>query len=187
MPAAAAHVGSVEALASLRAGMLIFGERAGGTLDEISEDVRHTKLWLENDRQVFWERQVRHRTRKLEEARAELFSARLSKMSDSTQLQQMAVNKAERALEEAETRLRRIRKWLRDFDHRVEPVARQLDKFRSVLQAKVPKAAAQLASVIQALEAYAQVKVTLAETPAPVSDPAEEPAAANEATEAPPA
>ena len=40
---------------------------------------------------------------------------------------------AKRALDEAETKLRTVKRWTRDFDSRVEPMAKQLEKLQTML------------------------------------------------------
>src|SRR3990172_2701880 len=108
-----AKVTSLEALEAFRARLVIYRARAGRVLDEVSEDVIRTHGWLQTDRQTFWQNQIRRLTRELEQRQQELFSARLSELRDGPRLKQAAVQKAQRALQEAEERLRVVRQWNR--------------------------------------------------------------------------
>ena len=70
-----AQVTSVEAVESFRADLIVFLSRARAVLEEASDDVLRTRLWVQNDQRRLWEGETRVRYRKLEEARAELFNA----------------------------------------------------------------------------------------------------------------
>ena len=74
----------------------------------------------------------------------------------------MAVLKARRSLDEAQAKLRKIAKWTRDFDNKVQPLVKELEHLRSLLGSDLPKAALHLAQVIKALEAYARVRKEVA-------------------------
>ena len=83
----------------------------------------------------------------------------LKDMSDlgSSMESRMAVDKAKRSLREAEERLKIVVRWNRQFDSRVEPLAKQVDGFRNLLDGTIPKATAVLARTIEALHAYKDV------------------------------
>jgi len=70
-----AQVTSFEAVNSFRADLIVFLSRARAVLEEASDDVLRTRLWVQNDQRRLWEGETRVRYQKLEEARAELFSA----------------------------------------------------------------------------------------------------------------
>ncbi len=156
--AEAANVNSVDAIERFRAALLVYLEKARIAVDDVSDDVHKTRFWLEGEQTRHWQQEVRSRTKKLEAARQELFTARLSGFTEDTQFQQMAVNRAERALEEAEKKLKTIRKWLREFDSVVMPSAKQLEKIDAILTTRMPKGAHYLGEVIKALDAYAHTQ-----------------------------
>ncbi len=160
----AANIRSIEALQYFRSNLIVYAERAGATVDEVMDEARRTRMWLQNDRKPYWQKQVRHLTRKLEEAKSELFSARLSQFHESTQLQQMTVNKVQRAMNIADAKLKLVNQWIKRFDHQVDPVAKQVEKFRTLILTDVPKATAYLSQAVKTLDEYA-------ETHAPASYP----------------
>jgi chromosome segregation ATPase len=172
-----ARVTSLEAIEHFRARLIVYREKAGRALDEIGEAVTRTRLWLENDAQRHWEEEIRRRTRELEQRQQEAFSARLSGLRETSTAQQAAVQKARRALREAEEKLRRVRQWQRQFDHRVEPAARQVEKLRHTLGPDLGRAIAWLNDVMRALSAYV-------ETHPPATAPATPEAAQDEAAPA---
>jgi hypothetical protein len=152
-----AQVTSFEAVESFRADLIVFLSRARAVLEEASDDVLRTRLWVQNDQRRLWEGETRVRGRKLEEARAELFNARLSQFQESTLLQAMAVQRAERAVREAEAKLALLKKWGRDLENRTDPLVKQVTQLHGFLTIDMGRAVAYLVQVVKALEAYADV------------------------------
>jgi hypothetical protein len=152
-----AHVTSVEALESFRASLITYLSKARPTLEEVSAELMRTRLWLENDQRATLEGQMRRRSKALEQAQQALSSARFSNLREPNALEVMAVQKAKRAVEEGEAKLRLLKQWDRDFDHRVQPLGKELEKLQTVLSNDMMQAAAYLAKTIATLSAYAEV------------------------------
>lgn len=172
----AAHVASIEAIEDFRAALLVYISKARPTLDEIGAETLRVRQWVEVDRRTYWEAQLRRRTKELETARQELFSATMANLRDTASAEMIAVRRAERAFHEAEDKLIGIKKWARDFDSRALPLARQLQKLETLLSNDLPAAAIFLAQTIRALDAYAAVSPLApadAAAPASGSAPAE--------------
>jgi chromosome segregation ATPase len=166
-----ANITSVEALDAFRAAMVLYLSKARPTLDEINSEVVRLRVWLESDRRMFWEKQVRRCALKLEEAKQAVFSAEMSRLRESTSVERTAVTKAQRDLAEAETKLAHVKKWIGDFESRVAPLAKQLERLQSFLSTGLPKAHAHLAESIRALEAYANIAMPGAVVETPVVEP----------------
>lgn len=143
----------IDALDSFRGNLIHYLERATATLDEVSSEVRRISLWLNEQKKPYWEREVRLRARALEEAQQALFGARLSSFQ-SKGLQEMAVNRARRALKEAEEKLKYVRLWQRRYEKEVEPLAREIEKLRPFLAQDLKKGVRRLARLRQSLENY---------------------------------
>ncbi len=156
--AEAANITSVEAIAEFRAALIVFLSKIRPLLEETSGEITRTKQWLENDQRRLWDNQFHLRWRKLEEARAELFNATLSKLQESSSLHTMAVQRADRAVRECETKLKLLKKWDRDLEDKTDPLIKQTGQFQTFLATEMPRAVADLDQVIRALEAYAGVK-----------------------------
>ena len=58
-----ARVSSLEVIESFRARLIIYREKAGRVLDEVSDDVTRTRLWLQTDRPAHWQEIIRRRGR----------------------------------------------------------------------------------------------------------------------------
>lgn len=152
-----AHVTSVEALEAFRISLILYVSKARPGLEDVSADVLRTKLWLENEQRMHWEGQVRHRTKRLEQSEQALSSARMSNLREATTTEQMAVRKAKASLEEAEAKLKLLKYWNREFESRVEPLARQLEKLHTFLANDLLHAEADLAQAVSTLSAYAEI------------------------------
>lgn len=177
-----AHVSSLDALEAFRANLIVYVSQARPALDEVSGEVMRTRIWLETQQRTYWEEQLRRRVKELERAQQALFSARLGALRRETASDQMAVHRAKRAVEEAESRLRVIKKWTREFDGRVQPMLKQTEKLHTVLTNDMTKAIAYLAQALNTLSAYAEIKAPPADTPPGVASstpatPAEAPGA----------
>jgi hypothetical protein len=168
MPEQRAHVTSVEALESFRTSLILYVSKARPTVEEVSAEVLRTRLWLENEQRMHWESQVRRRAKALEQAEQALSSARMSNLGDASSTERMAVRKARQALEEAEAKLKLLKYWSREFDGRVEPLVKQLEKLHTVLSNDMLQANAYLAQAINTLAAYAEMGPV---SPAPASAP----------------
>jgi hypothetical protein len=149
-----AKITSVEAIELFRAALIVFTSQARPALEEISSEMTRTRLWLENDQRRFWENERRIRSKKLEQAQQELFTSRLSDFQETTSLLQMTVNRAQRAVRDAEEKLARLKKWDRELDNRSAPLLKEVEQLHSFLTAEMPKAVAYLSQVVRSLDAY---------------------------------
>jgi hypothetical protein len=155
-----ARVSSIEALEALRATLIVFLERAYRSLDEVFDEIRRTRSWVQQDQRHHWELELRKRNRALDAAEQELLTARLSNLRDNIKHQQDMVRKAKAAVAEGEEKLRNTKLWTRDFPHEVDPLARRLEGLRHYLDHDLPKAIAYLLQAQQTLAGYAEISAT---------------------------
>lgn len=148
-----AKVTSLDALETFRAALIVFLTKARRALDEVSDEIRRTRQWLENDRRPHWEGEIRRRSRALDQAQQELFSARLSEFMEAS-TRQLAVRKAKLAVAEAEGKLRAVKFWNQKYDSAAEPLARGIDGLRHFLEHDMPGAVSYLVQVQKILESY---------------------------------
>lgn len=150
-----AQVTAIDALENFRVNLILFATAARRNLAEVADRVNRTRFWVQEERRLFWEAELRRRERRLDLARQELMSARLSALRDRTSAQQNAVRQAMVAVAEAGEKLRRVKVWSRDFDHRVGPFLKRLEGLASYLDLDLPRAVATLARHQETLAAYA--------------------------------
>ena len=151
-----AKITSLDALEMFRANLIIFMTTAHRCVDEAGDEVRRTRQWLLGEQRMHWQGEAKRRKRVLDQAEADLYSARLSGLKDRTIVQEEAVRKAKRAMTEAEEKLRALKKWNRDFDHSADPLVKRLEGMRYFLDHDMPKALMYLVQAQRTLEAYAQ-------------------------------
>ena len=169
-----AKVTSLEAIEDFRAKLIVYRDKATRVLDEVSDEVTRARLWLENDRPAHWQNQIKKRTRDLELAQQELFSAQLSGLRDASYAQQAAVQKSRRAIRDAEDRIKLVKQWERQFDQRVQTPARQVEKLRHILSNDLGQAVFWLNDVTKTLTDYAELSPpgSSATSPAPIESSA---------------
>jgi hypothetical protein len=149
-----AQITSVEAIESFRGKLIVYLAQARSVLDEAASELSRTRLWLQNDQRAFWDHEMRMRARKLEEAKQELFNARLSQFQDSTALQLMAVQRTQRAVQDVENHLVALKKWDRELENRAAPLMKQTEQLQGFLGTDMARAVAFLDQALKALEAY---------------------------------
>lgn len=167
-----AHVTSVDALEAFRSKLIVYMGQARSALEEVSADVVRTRVWLENDQRAYWERELRRRSRELDEAQQALFSARISNLKQESSMEELMVHRARRSLDEGVARQRVVKQWNREFENRVQPMVKQMEKLHTILSNDLVLAVAYLAQAMTTLAAYAQVAppVTVAEPAASSRD-----------------
>jgi hypothetical protein len=89
-----AHVTAVAELDAFRASLIVYLDKAGRVLDDVQQEVVGTRLWLQSDRQVHWKHEIRKRTKLLNQAEQELFTARLSGHPAAVQDRRRTVERA---------------------------------------------------------------------------------------------
>jgi hypothetical protein len=164
-----AKVSSLEAIEDFRAKLIVYRDRARRVLDEVNHDVTRCRVRVENELPTHWQNQIRSRTRKLEQAQQELFSAELSGLRDSSFVQKDAVQKARRSVRDAEDKLKITGNWARQFDHRVETPARQVEQLRQFLDHDLAAAVLFLNELIKTLAAYTELSPNMTQTTPPAA------------------
>lgn len=150
-----ANVSDVEALERFRATLVVFVERLNSVLDETSEEVKRTRIWLQTDQKLSLQHEMKRRQRNLEQLEQEMFTARLSKLASAKTGAQMQINKQRREIRELEERMRAVAAWLRNYDSVIETEARKVEKLRHFLDIDMKKANLFLSESVKNLSAYA--------------------------------
>lgn len=166
-----ANVASVEGLDRFRSNLVVFLERAGSILDEVGEEVKRTRIWLQTEQKMRVTQRIKMESRKLEMLEQEMFTARLSSLSTAKTGAQMQINKKRREIRDLEDKLKAIAAWARNFDSTVEVEARKVEKLRFLLDGEMKQAMSFLAESIRLLEEYASAGLPPSAGPAPSGKP----------------
>jgi chromosome segregation ATPase len=167
-----AQVTSIEAIDTFRARLIAYVNEAGLTLDEVTTDIARTRMWLQDEQRIHWEGTVRRRSREVERLRQEEFSARLSSLRNASGPRK-DLRRAEAALADSQAKLEVLKRWHQQFDSRIDPLARDLDRLRNALALDLPKGVSILTRVMDALSAYVEASPPPADGgPGPDDEPA---------------
>jgi hypothetical protein len=149
-----AHVTNLESLERFRSSLVLFLERANLILDEVGEEVKRTRIWLQSEQRLKLTLEMKRIHRELETLEAELFSARLSDLAQKKTGAQMLVNQKRRETRELEDTQRKVAGWLRNYDSIVETEAKKVEKLRHHLDTDMVRAVTYLNEAIRQLNAY---------------------------------
>lgn len=164
---AEAHVTSVDAIEGFRTSLIAYLSKARPVLEDACDEMLRLREWIERDRRLHWEKELKRRRKVFEAAEQALFGARLGTFRDTTGGEQAAVMRARRAVNEAEEKLRAIKKWSLDFDNRVQPLVKELENLRTLFANDVPRAILTLSQIVKTLDAYAGVRNGAMDSPPP--------------------
>jgi len=169
----AAQVTSVDAIEAFRASLVLYLSKARPAIQQVCAEAQRTRIWVQTSQRQYWENQLRLRYRKAEEAKEALFNARISQFNQSTLLETMAVQRAQRAVAEAEAKLVLLKKWGHEIESRADPLVKQLDQFHGFLSTDLAEGVVLLAEMVKALDAYTSTTTpgSGAATPPPANDP----------------
>jgi hypothetical protein len=149
-----AQVTSVDAIEAFRASVVLYLSKARPAIQQVCAEAQRTRIWVQTTQRQYWEHQLKLRYRKLEEAKEALFSARISQFNQSTLMETMAVQRAQRAVAEAESKLALLKKWSHEIENRADPLVKQLDQFHGYLSTDMAEGAVLLAEFVKTLDAY---------------------------------
>lgn len=149
-----AHITHVEALDRFRSRLVLFVERATMVLDEVNEEVKRTRIWLQTEQKLKLQSELKRKNREMEMLQQELFTARLSPLRTTATGQQLRINRMRRELRELETTLRALVVWSRQFDSTVETEARKVEKLRQLLDHDMVRAIQHLSESSRLLREY---------------------------------
>src|SRR5262245_27132016 len=158
-----AKVTSLDALREFKASIAEFSELAGLALSEAQSDVQRTIWWLQHDQAAHWQREIKKRTEKLNQAKAELFKKQLESNDTRTSavVERKNVTRAQNALDEADEKLKRVKKWHQLLEREQLLFKAGLGQVAGAVAGDLPVALGRMDKMISSLEAYISI-------PAPV-------------------
>jgi hypothetical protein len=155
-----ASVQSIDALKEFRVALALFAEDALAALGAIDMEIRRTVHWLEYDRPGYWEEQIKRRRELVSAARAEVFRRKLAKTADYSPAyteQKELLRRAEESLRDAEMRALMVKRWRPALQQAVLEFHASTRRIKDLASGEVPRAAALLERLVDALEAYLRV------------------------------
>jgi hypothetical protein len=167
-----ARVESIDALRTLKAALIKFAEEANLALSDGEFDVTRTVNWLENEQNGYWHGQHRKWTARVSQCKEAVRMKKIYK--DVTGRQQSAIEEekalkaAQRRLDEAEFKIKAIKRALAKLEKEVPIYKANTQRFATDLLVEIPAATAHLENMLVSLDAYAAL-----DTPVEVTSRAE--------------
>ncbi len=155
-----ASVHSIDALKDLRASMALFGEDALAALGTVDMEIRRTVQWLQHDRRMYWQNQIKRRREAVAQANAEVFRRKLAARPGSSPAyseQKELLAKAEASLRDAEARAAMVKKWEPALQLAILEYRGTTRRIASLASSDALRAVALLERMVDALEAYLRV------------------------------
>ena len=155
-----AEVHSIDALKDFRAVLALYSDDTLAALGAVEAEIRRTTQWLQQDRPVYWQEQIKRRREQVAAAKSEVFRRKLQKKPDySPAMSEPMENlrRAEASLQDAEKRLTLVRKWQPLFHQAVLEYHGSAQRLKDLAASDVPRALNVLTRIIDALEAYLRV------------------------------
>jgi hypothetical protein len=155
-----AEVHSIEALKDFRVVLALSGEETLEALAAVDLELRRTVYWLEQDRPLYWQEQIKRRREQVASAKSELFRRQLQKTPEyhpSMVEQKENLRRAEASLQDAEKRMTMVRKWQPLLRQAILEYHGSIQRIKGLAAGDVPSAVNLLNRIIDALEAYLQV------------------------------
>ena len=156
-----AGVHSVAALEELKNVVTKFQTDAKEALAVTEMAVHRSLDWFQHDLLKQWQSEHRKREEAVTNARADLERCRMQSFGDRTPDctdQKVALKKAQLRLEEAEQKIKAVKKWSRILEEEVGEYRGPAQELGNVVAGELPKAVAELNRMLLALEAYMSVK-----------------------------
>ena len=163
----AARVSSINALKDFKRALSSFGTVIKTALGEAQADLQRTTWWVQQDQLTRWKNEKRTRTARLDQAKSELFRAQVAAPDQRVPatMQRKAVDKAQRLMDEAETKIANVKRWTRLLDREVPLYKGHCQKLGRVVEGDLPRALIKLDRMVAALEKYVSVQAPATDRP----------------------
>lgn len=152
-----ANIDSPEVIRRFRVQMVRFKETCRQSLEETFANARNVEAWLQREVGPYWRQQLRRRQEKVEEARRAYAQATWSRETlgkPSVMDEKKALNRAIRLREEAEDKLRVVKRCNMLMESKI---GKRLQPCRSLgqeLDMLMPQALARLDQMLDSLDVY---------------------------------
>lgn len=158
----AARIESVDVLKEVKLALLKFQEAATVALGDSESEMHRVLMWLQTEQDSFWQHQIRKREELVNRCKEAVRMKKIFK--DATGRQQSAIDEekalriAMRQLEEAQEKLKHVRKWARLLPKEIEMYKGSVQRFATTVQSQIPTAAGHLEKLARKLDAYVSLQ-----------------------------
>jgi hypothetical protein len=155
-----AKVSSLDAIRDFKVALLSFAEDATVALSEATSDAQRSVWYITTDCKAHWQRELKKRNEKLNQAKAELFKKQMESNDTRTSavVERKAVARWEAAVNQAEEKLRAIKRWATELERQFMMFKAGVQGISNIVAGDLPTAAARMQRMIVALEQYIQLQ-----------------------------
>jgi hypothetical protein len=166
-----ANVNSTDALRRFAAALAVFQDEARSCLQVLDSQLRQMTLWLEQDRPIFWKREIERCMREMTEARVRLHQCRMRRIGDfrpSCIEEVKALEQSRKDLEFAQHQIPLVKRWHGEVGHESNEYRGRAAQLVQTIERDIPHLLALLAAADR-LEAYAAIPAPLSPSPPPTN------------------
>jgi hypothetical protein len=159
-----ANVQSLDALRDVRLALMAFSERTASALGALRSKIDRTVAWLEQDRPMYWREQERRAYDLVAGARIAYETCRLRTVGGRHAEcieEKVALRRAKERLEHCRHKIDVVRHWTIEASRQADEYRGRSGPLQRALDEEVPNVIAMLSRMIEAIEAYASVGVTM--------------------------
>lgn len=165
-----ADVRSIDAVRQFYAAVVEFQEEARLCLSSLEMQLLKIMGWLEQDRPVFWKREIEDCYRDQSEARVRLHQCKMRKVGDWKPTcfeEKKALEKAKKDLEFAQKQLPVVKYWNSTAQQEANEYHGRASRMTQAIEREIPALMALLLNSIDRLESYTSVQTPTASVSAP--------------------
>ena len=151
-----ANISSPEVIRMFRAQFIEFDSSCVNEIEGVRGDVQRTLNWLEGEQKTYWRTQLTKREEAVLVAKSQYTFAKHGGPTgrQSAEEQRIAWKRAQRAKEEAEDKLKKIKRWSNTINQQVIKELKPIEVLASNLSAITPKAIMRLDEMLDNLDIY---------------------------------
>lgn len=181
-----ARVTNLDALRDFKAALRSFAEDGTVALSEATSEAQRGLWYIANDCKAHWQRELKKRNEKLQQAKAELFKKQLetSDTRTSAVVERKNVAKWEAAVAQAEQKLLRIKYWTTAMEREFMLFKAGVQGLSNIIAGDLPTATARIERMIASLQDYIHLAAPSGaslKNIAPLDEDGQRPAASNAA------
>ncbi len=169
-----ANVKSIEAIQEFRSKLIVFEQRVADALMSMQEQVFHALDYVERDRPRYWNQKVLDSYDEVAEARVALETAKMRKEiaghRPSLVEEKTAIREAKARLQKHQEKVEIVKQAAITLRHEADEFMGRMGQLQQLLETDLPKMIGMLASMVDALERYAEVGTAEVDGARPATD-----------------
>jgi len=158
MSSEGADVRSIDAIDRFRVSVVEFIDAGRVSISEADSDLDRNIIWLEREQAPHWIRQIRKRQELVTRAKSDLYRKQTQSSANDGRAsvvdEKVALQRALRRLEEAQSKLKATRKWMRRLDQQRITFKAAMSGFSVAVDHDLPHAVGLLKKITENLESY---------------------------------